>query len=146
MKGASDYGYGFWVRWLTRYPDYLEQRVKNTHYFLARLTSNEKYDDLGFGDRTLAIWHYDNGYVFTTLDMASKNPNVNKMINTGDIEGIWTYIYYSYSLRVKKATAFLKIGPSGKVQSQSMEVTHTVPTYLNLIMGGKQFNYPGFNG
>ena len=67
------------------------------------------------GDRVLAIWHYDNGYHFTALDKASRNPNVNQNIPTGDIEGLWSYVYFSYSGRLKKAVGLLKFGASGKV-------------------------------
>ena len=41
----------------------------------------------------------------------NENPNVFNPINTpDDIEGIWTYIYYSYSVEAKKAVGFLKFG------------------------------------
>lgn len=98
------------------------------------------------GDRVLAIWNHDNGYHFTSNDKASKNPNVNKNLPTGDIEGLWTYLYFSYSGRLKKAVGLAKFGASGKVAQVTMDVTHDIPTYLRLVVGGKQFSYPGFNG
>ena len=78
IGGATDYGYGFWIRWLSRYPDeMLTGRAKNTFYFVSRLTTNKNFNDVEMGDRVLAIWHHDDGYHFTSLDKASKNPNVN---------------------------------------------------------------------
>jgi hypothetical protein len=79
------------------------------------LTTNPKFNDAEMGDRVLAIWHYDNAYHFTTNDKASKNPNVNKNLPTGDIEGLWTYLYFSYSGRLKKSVGLAKFGASGKV-------------------------------
>ncbi|CAD8123997.1 unnamed protein product [Paramecium sonneborni] len=147
LAGATDYGYGFWLRWLSRYPDELiSGRTKNTYYFVSRLTTNQKFNDAEMGDRVLAIWHYDTGYHFTSLDKASRNPNVNQNIPTGDIEGLWSYVYFSYSGRLKKSVALLKFGASGKVQQITLDVTHDIPTYLRLVVGGKQFSYPGFNG
>lgn len=89
------------------------------------------------GDRVLAIWHYDTGYTFTTNDKASKNPNVNKNLATGDIEGLWSYVYFSYSGRLRKAVGLVKFGSSGKTDTVIMDVTHDIPTYLRLIVGGK---------
>jgi hypothetical protein len=31
-------------------------------------------------------------------------------VNYGDIEGVWTYIYYSYSVALKRAVGFVKYG------------------------------------
>ena len=76
------------MRFLTRYPDeLLEGRKKNTYYFISRLSSNPTLGDLEFGDRTLAIWLYDTGYTFATVDTVTKNNNINKLVPTGDIEG-----------------------------------------------------------
>lgn len=47
---------------------------------------------------------------------------------------------------MKKAVAFLRVGPTSKVLTESMDVTHNVPSFLRIIIGGKQFAYPGFNG
>lgn len=54
--GLEEYGYGFWLRFLTTYPERLIQGKKAPWYFLARLTNKEKYDDVTMGDRILAIW------------------------------------------------------------------------------------------
>ena len=50
------------------------------------------------GDRTLAIWQGDDDYDFHTCNTINGNPNVVGSIKyPADIEGVWTYIYYSYS-------------------------------------------------
>ena len=55
MNGVKEYGYGFWTRWLTKFPDVLTG-VTEPWYFVSRLTTNDPYDNIRFGDRTLAIW------------------------------------------------------------------------------------------
>lgn len=56
LKDVREYGYGFWMRFLTRYPKPLYSGKKEPWYFVSRLTSNVKYDNVGMGDRLLAIW------------------------------------------------------------------------------------------
>jgi len=60
------------------------------------MTKNKEYSDFGLGDRTLAIWQAQGYYHFTTF--TTDNPNLMNNINYGDIEGVWTFIYFSYSL------------------------------------------------
>ena len=55
-KDKSEYGYGFWFRFLTTYPDRLNPGKNAPWYFLSRLTVNNPYSDIGMGDRLLAIW------------------------------------------------------------------------------------------
>lgn len=52
----TEYGYGFWLRFLTTYPKRLWNGKNQAWYFVARLTRNQPYGDAGMGDRTLAIW------------------------------------------------------------------------------------------
>lgn len=52
----SEYGYGFWMRFLTYYPKTLLNGKNEPWYFISRLTRNKNYDNIGMGDRTLAIW------------------------------------------------------------------------------------------
>ncbi len=56
VEAAREYGYGFWMRFLTTYPKRLINGKNGPWYFVARLTSNKPYDDIGMGDRLLAIW------------------------------------------------------------------------------------------
>jgi hypothetical protein len=75
---------------------------------MARMTMNKPNGDIGMGDRMLAIWQGLGFYHYTTCDEPSKNPNVVKNAKVGDMEGAWTYVYYSYHTEYKKAVAFLK--------------------------------------
>lgn len=56
VESAKEYGYGFWLRFLTTHPVRLVNGKNAPWYFVSRLTSNNPYDDVGMGDRLLAIW------------------------------------------------------------------------------------------
>lgn len=66
---------------------------------LARLSINKPYADMSaVGDRTLAIWVGRGYYHFTTYNL--KNNVVNNIQNIDyelSLEGVWNFIYYSYS-------------------------------------------------
>ena len=42
------------------------------------------------------------------MDDKTKNPNIFKAIPYGDIEAVWTYVYFSYSNKQTSAVGFLK--------------------------------------
>jgi hypothetical protein len=46
-------------------------------------------------------------------------------VNYGDIEGVWTYIYYSHSIPIKRVVGFVKYG-TDQPQRIQMDVTHPV--------------------
>jgi hypothetical protein len=52
----DEYGYGYWLRFLTAYPKRLVSGKNADWYFVSRLTINNPHQDVGFGDRLLAIW------------------------------------------------------------------------------------------
>jgi len=60
------------------------------------------------GDRQLAIWQGQGYYHFTTCNAQNGEVNAIQNVNYGDIEGVWTYIYYSYSVTAKRAVAFVR--------------------------------------
>jgi hypothetical protein len=67
-------------------------------------------------------------------------------VNYGDIEGVWTYIYYSHSTTVKRSVGFVKYGDTQPIRI-SMDVSHPIATTLKFILGGQNLNrYPAFNG
>lgn len=91
-------------------------------YFVSRLTLNANYANTNMGDRLLAIWQGQGYYHYTTCDEPSKRANVIKNINYPvDIEGVWTYVYYSYSAAEKKAVGFAKYN-----NLEPRSVLHTV--------------------
>ena len=99
LAEVNEYGYGYWCRFLTRHPEPLYTGLSEPWYFMSRLTSNDPYDNVNMGDRLLAIWlgNKDNGYTFITNDKKTSNANLYKPIHYTDIEGVWTYIHFSYS-------------------------------------------------
>lgn len=56
LKDTREYGYGFWLRYLTRYPVPMMAGKREPWYFVSRLTRNNPNSNIGLGDRTLAIW------------------------------------------------------------------------------------------
>jgi hypothetical protein len=73
--------------------------------------------------------------VFATNDINSKDPNVHDAIPFGDIEGVWTFFQFSYTSLTNKAVAMVLYG-EGEVLRLKFDVTHSVPTFLRLIIGG----------
>lgn len=73
--------------------------------------------------------------------------NVIKNINfPEDIEGLWTYIYYSYSEDKSKAVALIKYG-GADIIGEKIEVNHPDTKYVKFVLGGNdEGRYPGFNG
>jgi len=56
VEEITEYGYGFWCRFLTHYPQQLKTGLIVDWSFMARLTKNQQLADIGLGDRTLALW------------------------------------------------------------------------------------------
>jgi len=99
------------------------------------------------GDRLLAIWLGKGYYHYTTCDSSKNQPNVVQNINyPADIDGVWTYIYYSYSVEQKKAVGFIKFGEDD-VKKIVHTVTNPLTKFLKFTIGGSDSGrYPGFNG
>jgi hypothetical protein len=142
---TNEYGYGFWFRYLTRYP-FIQWAGKNqAWYVVSRLTSNEKNDNAGFGDRVLAIWQGQGYYHYTTCNAADGNPNFTANINyPEDIEGLWAYVYYSHGRQAKRSVGFIKFGDAAPQRIQH-DVTHPAFLFLRFVLG-KDAWYPAFNG
>lgn len=51
LKDLEEYGYGFWLRFLTAYPKRLLNGKNAPWYFVARLTMHKNYDNIRMGDR-----------------------------------------------------------------------------------------------
>ena len=99
------------MRYLTTYPQRLIAGKNAPWYFVSRLTWNKDYDNIRMGDRALAIWQGQGFYHFTTCNSVDGNVNYIKNNNyPEDIEGVWTYVYYSYSDDKNKAVGFIKYG------------------------------------
>jgi hypothetical protein len=51
LSTPKEYGYGFWIRFITLYPTRLENCLENTFYFIARLSKNNPSGNTDLGDR-----------------------------------------------------------------------------------------------
>lgn len=110
-------------------------KEKGKFYFISRLTTNTELGDVNFGDRTLANFLGDDGYLFITNDQKSKNPNVYQSVAHEDIEGLWTYVYFSYSKQSSKVVGFLKYGDQAAKRVE-FNAAHPDPKFLRFILGG----------
>jgi hypothetical protein len=60
----------------------------------------------------------------------------------GDIEGVWTFIHFSYSEKKRKAIAFIRYGHKGLLKKIEFEVAHLpMDTYAKFILGGTHVRY-----
>jgi hypothetical protein len=137
-QNINEYGYGFWLRFLTHYPVRMWGGKDAAWYFTARLTINQNFADAGFGDRLLAIWQGQGYYHFTTCNSDNGNPNYTANINyPDDIEGLWTYVYYSHGKAAKRSVGLIKYGAKGQPQRIQHDVQHPAILYLKFILAGK---------
>lgn len=64
-----------------------------------------------------------------------------------ELESMWYFITFSYSLAKRAAVGYLVgYGDNGKVLKTEISCLHVPPIYFKLIIGGKNFAYEGFNG
>lgn len=56
LSDVSEYGYGFWLKFMTRHPAPLVSGKNAPWYFVSRLTRNNPYRNAEMGDRVLAIF------------------------------------------------------------------------------------------
>jgi hypothetical protein len=68
-------------------------------------------------------------------------------VNYGDIEGVWTFLYYSYTTQLKRAVGFIRYGAEADTNRIQFDVDHPVPAFLRFVLGGMNLGrYPAFNG
>jgi hypothetical protein len=56
LSDVSEYGYGFWLKFMTRHPAPLYNGKNSPWYFVSRLTRNNPYKNAEMGDRVLAVF------------------------------------------------------------------------------------------
>ncbi|CAD8190751.1 unnamed protein product [Paramecium octaurelia] len=148
LQDASEYGYGFWVRF-SEHSTKQHAREEGQYYFLSRMTTNEEYEDFSFyGDRTLALFLYDNSFVFSTYDITtqSKTKDTNVVLNE-NMDSIWYFVVYTYSSQQRKVVGYVvKYGEGAPKYRIEIEAQHVPPTYVKFIFGGKHMDYLGLNG
>jgi hypothetical protein len=141
VADQNEYGYGFYFRYLTHFPQRMWTGKNNAWYFLSRLTNSKIFGDVAYGDRLLTIFQGASYYQFSTTQ--NENKNANNAQNIGfpeDIEALWTYVYFSHSRTAKRTTAFIKYGDAAP-QRVAWDLTHPEINYIQFILGGKQFSY-----
>jgi hypothetical protein len=121
---------------LTHFPARLFAGKNQAWYFLVRLTVNANFADAGFGDRLLAVWQGQGYYHFTTCNSDNGNPNYTANIGyPDDIEGVWSYLYYSHGKAAKRSVGFIKYGDAAPQRIQH-DVQHPALQYLKFVLAG----------
>lgn len=101
--------------------------------------------EVGVGSRTLSVFLQKGNYHFSTYNGGNHGIAVNAK-HPVDYEGLWTFIYQSYSLNDKNCIFFIKFGDE-KLIKGVMAAEHTTPAYLKFYIGGNDSgDYTGFNG
>ena len=60
---------------------------------------------------------------------------------------MWYFVWYSYSSTEKRCVSFVaRYVNNGLIKRNSVKSLHVPPFYFKLIIGGKHFDYRGFNG
>lgn len=71
---------------------------------------NNPPGDNDFGDKILAIFQGQTGYVHQANHIAEQKEQqvrTGTVEYQGDIEGVWTYVYFSFSQVVQRAVSFV---------------------------------------
>jgi len=72
------------------------------------------------------MWQGQGFYHFTTCNSVDGNPNYTQNVNyPEDIEGLWTYVFYSHNRNLKRSVGFIKFGDATPTRVQ-FDVTHPV--------------------
>ncbi|CAD8155184.1 unnamed protein product [Paramecium octaurelia] len=146
LKDVNEYGFGFWMRFLTLYPEQLQSGLTDQSYFVAKLTKNQQDGDDKIGDRLLTIFQTQEQYIFSAQHDKPERKEATAAIVFGDIEAVWTYVYYSYSAFEQQAIGFYKQSNSQLVKQVTLPASQGTPQYLRFVLGGQYFDFPGFNG
>lgn len=56
LNDVSEYGYGYWLRFMSRFPVPLTRGKDAPWYFVSRLTVNDQYTNMAYGDRLLSVF------------------------------------------------------------------------------------------
>lgn len=84
-------------------------------------------------------------YTYGELDSAfGDEKSLNKNILFGDTLGEWTFMYFGFNWRAKKAYAYIKF-MKGVDSTPFLELNHYVPNHLWYYLGSDKI-YPQFEG
>ena len=85
----------------------LEEGAKEPLYFISKLSINqedggEDNKEEKLGDYALLVHLGQESYEFVSCNSEGDDKSISQNIDhSGDIEGVWSYLYYSYSLAEK---------------------------------------------
>ncbi|CAD8193962.1 unnamed protein product [Paramecium pentaurelia] len=134
----SCYGFGFYTRWLQAYPTYLINGRQDEKYFIARISESEKLSG-SVTDDSLSVFLTRSGFEFQSYDNEGTTSTV---INVGDIEGQWIYIYYSYC----NGKAVAVVNENGQTSVNEINVNHKTPQQLYFTLAGMSGDVKSFQG
>ena len=100
------------------------------------------------GDRTLAVWIGAGFYHFTTYNTIGNVVNViNNVPYENNLEGVWTYLYYSYKQDEMTAKGYLKFSSRPNVVvAEITNIRHRPLDNVCSFQLGRQFISVGANG
>ncbi|CAD8207149.1 unnamed protein product [Paramecium pentaurelia] len=137
-EDLSCYGFGFYTRWLQAYPTFLVHGRQSERYFVARVSESE-HTTGEVNDNALSVYLTKEGLEFQSYDSQGLSTTV---IQVGDIEGKWIYVYYSYCN--EKAVAV--VNEDGQTTINEINVSHEKPSQLYFQLAGQQGDVPSFQG
>lgn len=141
----SSYSFGFWFRWMSRYPQALYKGKVEEKYFMARMSQNVEEGDLGMGDRALALYLTRGGLHFSTYDSESNSGDVFETAPYKDIEGLWGYVYFSYSGAQKKAVGIVQF-EGQQPEVVEINAVHLPAQFIKFKIGGSDNGVKSFQG
>lgn len=145
LADQEEYGYGFYMRYLTYYPVKQAKGKSQPWYFMSRMTQNNPHTNIdNMGDRLLCIWQGPDGYYFVTYTLPANKNLYTRITYDIDIEGAWTYVYLSASRKANKVMGWLQY-PGKAPKSITLDAVHSDFSYLEFYLGGAIW-YPAFNG
>lgn len=98
------------------------------------------------GDRSLAIFMGRGYYHFTTYNIGrGKLVESDNIEYGGDLEGVWSFIYFSFDQDVECATGLIRF-PGGVRRVSMNNIRHKPLNDYVVFRLGRQFNYLGVNG
>jgi hypothetical protein len=110
LVNGKAYGFGAWVRYLTTYPVRQLQGLPGASVIGAMTQNNPYTKGASLGDRLLVLAMGDTAWTYLTYNQASNQVSVAGTIayNLYQTDGVWNYVYISYSVPKQQFVGFLK--------------------------------------
>ncbi|KAM3131625.1 hypothetical protein pb186bvf_016289 [Paramecium bursaria] len=141
LKDKSEYGYGFWFRYLTLYPLHYKF-TRGSWSQVAKLTHSQTCTLQK--ESLLGLYQSQAGYFYSSIDIdSSQIQEVAQKYE--DVEGVWSYTYVSYA--DSKVVAYIQFD-GGKPLLLNLKAKHPQFEKLFFYIGGQdeKNKYNAFNG